>query len=151
MVDFNKLNKEAEKAVETVKEVFPGAEAEQWSEIQGEALPELGEFFKFEEVGESMAGTLAGKRVLPARPPDFKKPQTVYDIRGPAGDLWTLNGNFSLDSKLKKVAIGTRIRVTYADNIHMGDGLSPMKEYRVEVSSASPVKSAAKRPSGLSK
>jgi hypothetical protein len=108
--------------------------------VSTEKPPEYGEFYQWTAIGQSVEGTYKSKRKNPARIGNdgqrFKE-QSLYDIEGDAGDLWTLNGNFDLDTKFRKVRIGSYVRVTFVSEEEVGSdnrGLAPRRIFKVEVS-----------------
>lgn len=114
---------------------LPPSDDDQFIEVSGSELPEMGQFYKFESIGESLTGLIQKRRVNPARvvgDARFKE-QSLWDLRGGNGELWTINGNFDLDSKLKKVRVGSKVRVTYVDDKDLGADINPMRIYKVEI------------------
>jgi hypothetical protein len=101
---------------------------------------EYGEFFKWTHLGQTVEGRYYAKRLNPARTGEdgakFKE-QTLYDIREDAGGLFTLNGNFDLQAKMKKVKLNSYIRITWEGEEDVGSdnaGLSARRIFKVEVS-----------------
>lgn len=118
------------------KAELPALPAEDdFHEVEGSELPDFGVFYTWEHPGEVLKGTLVSKRINPAREgrdgSKFKE-QTLWDVSGANGELWTLNGNFDLDSKLKKIRMGNRVRITYKEDKEVGPGLSDMRIFKVE-------------------
>lgn len=108
--------------------------------------PELGEFVKFEVVGDSLSGVYERNRKYTSQ---MAGEQTLYDIRTPDG-LFTITGNWDLNEKMKKLRSGSFIRVTYVDDKPMArEGFSPMRIYRVEVSRSSVTPEGVTRKSPL--
>ncbi len=101
-------------------------------EAEGEP-PELGEFVKFQQLGDSLEGVLKERRQFRSQ---FKgKEQTVYDIETPDG-LFTVTGNWDLNNKMDKVRTGSFLRITYVGDKPMENrpDFTPMRIFKVEVS-----------------
>lgn len=104
---------------------------EDFQEIKSDTEPaELGEFVKFNSIGDSLTGLYEGTRMFKSR---LAGEQQVYDVRTQDG-LFTITGNWDLNEKMGKVRAGAWIRVTYVDDKPMRQGLTPMRIFKVEVS-----------------
>src|SRR6266436_5914300 len=94
---------------EQMAEKEPKAETV-YKDVEGVEVPDYGLFYQWKEIGEVIEGTYMRRRINPARTGDdgrrFRQ-QNLYDIRGNTDELWTLNGNFDLDAKMKKVRVGS--------------------------------------------
>lgn len=120
------------------------------AERHGE-VPQFGEFFKFESLGDKVEGIYKSRRRNPAKTGQngerFKE-QTLYDVADEkTGEIqFTIAGNWDLDNKMKQVKIGSYIRVTYAsdEDTSNNTNISPMKVYKVEHGPAEKKSPAAK-------
>ena len=107
----------------------------QYKDVEGVDIPDYGMFYQWKEPGESIEGTYLRKRLNPARTGDdgrHFKAQNLYDIQGSNDELWTLNGNFDLDAKMRKVRVGSSVKITYEDDREVAPGINPMRVFRVQ-------------------
>lgn len=106
----------------------------QYKEVEGVDIPDYGLFYQWKDIGESLEGIYLRKRINPARTGDdgrrFRQ-QMLYDIRGANDELWTVNGNFDLDSKMRKVRIGSQVKITYEEDREVAPGINAMRVFRV--------------------
>jgi hypothetical protein len=108
----------------------------EYKDVEGVDVPDFGLFYQWKEIGEVVEGVFTRMRINPARVGDDGrrfKAQKLYDIKGNTDELWTLNGNFDLDNKMKKVRVGSRVRITYEEDREVSPGINPMRIFRVQV------------------
>jgi hypothetical protein len=117
----------------------PNPDENEYRDVEGVEVPDYGLFYQWGEIGETIEGTYTRKRINPARTGDdgrrFRQ-QNLYDIKGNTDELWTLNGNFDLDGKMKKVRVGSRVKITYTEDRDVGANINPMRIFRVRVAPA---------------
>ena len=85
------------------------------------------DFFKFENVGDSLEGTLVEK----SQSDNYGI--GLYTLRKDDGTTMRIHGSANLDSKMTGVQINDYVRITFSDSKAMERGKSPMKMFDVEV------------------
>jgi hypothetical protein len=110
-------------------------------ELEGE---DLGNLIKFTQYGQTLEGIYQGSRMVSG---NFG-PQTIYDVKGNDGVVYSVAGSAGLNGKIGKAVAGQAIWITYVADREIGldrDGKpkNPMKVFKVEVDD---VKPGAKAP-----
>lgn len=70
-------------------------------------------FFKFEKVGDEIAGTLINRRKSMNALTD--KEQTIYEIMDKDGNFWNVGGKDAIDQQMRNVKIGQIIALWFSE------------------------------------
>ena len=70
-------------------------------------------WFKFEKVGDQLAGTLISRRIAKNQLTD--KDQTIYEIFNKDGDVWNVGGKEGIDAQMRNIKIGQIIAFYFAE------------------------------------
>ena len=85
------------------------------------------EFYRFENIGDKVAGVLQEKGVY------GNINAGAYVLKQDDGKIRKFHGSVNLDQKMKGVEIGKYCEVEYIDNMQMEKGKTPMKIFDVRV------------------
>jgi len=97
-------------------------------------VEEIGNLYRFTKLGQSLDGIFEGTHEADGQ---FGR-QTFFDIKGDDDVVYSVPGSAGLSPKMAKVAIGSRVWITYIDDRDVGknrDGTdkNPMKVFKVEI------------------
>jgi len=98
---------------------------EQWTTVSEERPPETK--IDFAWIGDEFIGTYLGQRMVQGAVREFRQ----YRFKGIDGEFYFAAGA-SLDDGMRRVRIGSRVRITYIDDQDTGQ-MSPMKIFKVDV------------------
>lgn len=103
----------------------------EWVTVSEDEVDELK--FTFDLIGEALTGEFLGTRTL--NNPDG--PYTQYRYESSDGQVWFVNGNYSLQQGMQNVRIGSLCRITYVADKDTGQA-TPMRIFSVEVARRKP-------------
>jgi len=85
---------------------------------------ESANFFRFEKIGDSIAGLLIEKQI--------NEKMIFYKMKTFDGDEKKFHGSKQLDDLLSQFVAPCYLKITYVDNFETGNYPTPMKVFEVE-------------------
>ena len=107
---------------------------------ESEVVPTAGEFFKFQAIGDKLAGIFISYKERKKDFGDGKGEKTFHDYTFKTKDgLRTISANFDLHARMKAAQVkmglkpGHKVMITYTNDRPIEGQSTPMKQHKVQV------------------